>query len=79
MDHVICLPFIDLCPSATDQKATNYYLYHRRKGHSLEQCMNLEGCPMRNLKRVKYYSRRVEQLTFMNHPSPSTEVGAKAK
>lgn len=38
-NEAIVLPHVDQPPSEEDQQGSNFYPYHRKKGHSLEQCV----------------------------------------
>lgn len=41
-ENVICLLKVEFLLSATHQKDARYYLHHKKKGHTLEQCFTFK-------------------------------------
>lgn len=64
----------ELSPLTADQKEARYYLYRRRKGHTLEYCVTFRKILTINIRLERYYSMRVEQLGSTSCHFPSTRT-----
>lgn len=71
-DSIVQLPIVNPAPTSAEERDPNFCPYHRRKGHTLEQCFVFGKIFNRKLQDEEIIlqdegARNVHERPFLNH------------
>lgn len=70
-DSIVQLPIVNPAPTPVKERDPNFCPYHRRKGHSLEQCFVFRKTFDKKLKDGEIILQMRALVTCMSDPSPT--------